>query len=96
MVSPAYQCDHLGVAPDKLKRIAAAIRKRREELGLTQEQVAYESGTSLRNYARIEAGTVNLRLLSLYRITAVLQTSPSRLLDAADNGSRAARRVSRS
>jgi predicted transcriptional regulator len=54
------------VATDKLKRLAAAIRKRREEVGLTQEAVAYESGTSVRNYARIEAGTVNIRALTLY------------------------------
>lgn len=71
MVRPAYRCDHFGVATDRLKRIAVAIRKRRQELGLTQEAVAYESETSVRNYARIEAGTVNLRILSFYRIATV-------------------------
>lgn len=96
MVSQAYQCDDSPVATDRLKRIAAAIRKRREELGLTQEMVAYESGTSVRNYARIEAGTVNLRVLSLYQIAAVLKTTPSRLLEASDDGSRQTRRVPRS
>lgn len=84
------------MATDRLKRIAAAIRKRRGELGLTQETVAYESGTSVRNYARIEAGTVNLRLLSLFQIAAVLNTPPSRLLDAADDGGRTARKTLRS
>ena len=95
MVSQAYRCDDSPVATDRLKRIAAAIRKRREELGLTQEMVAYESGTSVRSYARIEAGTVNLRVLSLYQIAAVLNTTPSRLLEAADDGPRPTRRVAR-
>jgi transcriptional regulator with XRE-family HTH domain len=88
MVSQTYRCDHHRVATDRLKRIAAAIRKRREELRLTQEMIAYESGTSVRNYARIEAGTVNVRVLSLYQIATVLKTTPSRLLDAADEPSR--------
>jgi DNA-binding XRE family transcriptional regulator len=95
MVSTAYRCHHLVVAIDRLKRIAAAIRKRREELGITQEAVAYESGTSVRNYARIEAGAVNPRVLSLYQIAAVLKTTASRLLDAAEDGGRGGRKVSR-
>jgi transcriptional regulator with XRE-family HTH domain len=76
------------VATDRLKRLAAAIRKRRSEVGLTQEQVAYESGTSVRNYARIEAGAVNVRSLTLYEIAAVLKTTPARLFDAADEPGR--------
>jgi len=82
------QCDHFGVATDRLRRLAAAIRRRRLELRLTQEHVAYESGTSVRNYARIEAGTVNVRSLTLYEIATVLKTTPARLFDAADEGSR--------
>lgn len=96
MVRQAYRCHHVGVATDRLKRIAVAIRKRREELGMTQEAVAYESGTSVRNYARIEAGAVNLRILSLYSIAAVLRTTPPRLMDAADETTRGARRHQRS
>lgn len=95
MVSQAYRCDDSPVATDRLKRIAAAIRKRREELGFTQEMVAYEGGTSVRNYARIEAGTVNLRVLSLYQIATVLKTTPPRLLEAADDSPRPARRAPR-
>jgi transcriptional regulator with XRE-family HTH domain len=96
MVRQALRCEDLAVATDRLKRIAAAIRKRREELRLTQEMVAYESGTSVRNYARIEAGTVNLRVLSLYQIAAVLKTTPQRLLEAADNSPRPTRRAAMS
>jgi transcriptional regulator with XRE-family HTH domain len=95
MVSRAYRCHHLVVATDRLKRIAVAIRRRREELELTQETVAYESGTSVRNYARIEAGAVNLRVLSLFQIAAVLKTTPSRLLDAAEESSKGSRRGGR-
>ena len=58
--------------------------------------VAYESGTSVRNYARIEGGTVNLRVLSLYQIATVLKTTPPWLLEAADDGPRQARRSPRS
>jgi transcriptional regulator with XRE-family HTH domain len=75
-------------SPNKLERLAAAIKHRRQELGLTQEALAYESGTSVRNYARIEAGTVNVRALTLYEIAAALRTSPARLFDAADEQGR--------
>jgi transcriptional regulator with XRE-family HTH domain len=79
------QCHHFGVATDRLRRLAAAIRRRRLELGLTQEHVAYESGTSVRNYSRIEAGTVNVRSLTLYELATVLETTPASLFDAADD-----------
>ena len=73
---------------DRLARLAAAIRARRQQVGLTQEQVAYESGTSVRNYARIEAGTVNVRALTLYEIANVLKTTAAALLDTADDRKR--------
>jgi transcriptional regulator with XRE-family HTH domain len=73
---------------DRLGRLATAIRNRRLEVGLTQEAVAYESGTSVRNYARIEAGTVNVRALTLYEIATVLKTTPGKLFDAAEETKR--------
>ena len=71
-----------------LDRLAGAIRARRLEVGLTQEQVAYESGTSVRNYARIEAGGANLRVLTLFEIASALRTSPTRLFEAAEEAGR--------
>lgn len=88
MVRQALRCDDLAVATDKLKRLASAIRKRRQEVGLTQEKVAFDSGVSVRNYARIEAGTVNVRVLTLYEVARVLGTTPGRLLDVTDETGR--------
>ena len=52
--------------------IAAHLRERRFELGLTQEQVAEAAGTSHTAISRLENGTHLPQLTTLRRITAVL------------------------
>ena len=52
--------------------IAAHLRERRFELGLTQEQVADAAGTSHTAISRLENGTHMPQLTTLRRIAAVL------------------------
>lgn len=52
--------------------IAAHLRERRFELGLTQEQVAKAAGTSHSAVSRLEKGTHIPQLPTLQRIAAVL------------------------
>ena len=56
----------------KTNPIAAHLRERRFELGLTQEQVAEAAGTSHTAISRLENGTQMPQLTTLRRIAAVL------------------------
>jgi DNA-binding XRE family transcriptional regulator len=56
----------------KTNPIAAHLRERRFELGLTQEQVADAAGTSHTAISRLENGTHLPQLSTLRRIAAVL------------------------
>jgi DNA-binding XRE family transcriptional regulator len=56
----------------KTNPIAAHLRERRFELGLTQEQVADAAGTSHTAISRLENGTHLPQLNTLRRIAAVL------------------------
>ena len=54
-----------------------AIRKRS---GLTQSEVAEAAGLSMRTYADIERGTVNMRVETLLRICRALNITPDDIL----------------
>lgn len=56
----------------KTSPIAAHLRERRCELGLTQEEVAKAAGTSHSAVSRLEKGTQIPQLPTLQRIAAVL------------------------
>ena len=56
----------------KTNPIAAHLRERRFELGLTQEQVATAAGTSHTAISRLESGTHTPNLATLQKIAAVL------------------------
>lgn len=56
----------------KANPIAAHLRERRFELGLTQEQVATAAETSHTAISRLESGTHMPQLTTLRRIAAVL------------------------
>ncbi len=56
----------------KTNPIAAHLRERRLELGLTQEQVADAAGTSHTAISRLEHGTHMPQLTTLRRIAGVL------------------------
>lgn len=61
------------------KRLAIVLRRRREQLGLTQEDVAAESGMATRRYQRIEAGEQNVTLETVARLLRVLRIPPKGL-----------------
>ena len=54
-----------------------AIRRR---TGLTQAEVAEAAGLSLRTYADIERGSVNMRVETVLRICQALHITPDELL----------------
>src|SRR5262249_8974405 len=56
----------------KTNPIAAHLRERRFELGLTQQEVAAAAGTSHTAISRLESGMHTPSLASLRRIAAVL------------------------
>lgn len=56
----------------EISPIAAHLRERRFELGLTQEEVATAAGTSHSAVSRLEKGTHIPQLPTLQRIAAVL------------------------
>lgn len=59
----------------------ARIRRQRERLGLTQEQLAFKVGHStVRALQRIEAGLTDMSITSMVRISEVLKIPPSSLL----------------
>lgn len=64
----------------KLVRLGAAIRARRKELGISQEELANTSGVERSNMGKIERGENNLSILNLARIAAALQCKAADIL----------------
>jgi transcriptional regulator with XRE-family HTH domain len=69
-------------------KLNAALGKRlvkvRKEKGLTQEQLAYESGIDRSYVGKIERGQVNLTIKKLYVLAHCLACTPSDLLPEVD------------
>jgi XRE family transcriptional regulator of biofilm formation len=64
------------------KRLSTVIRKRREELGLTQEQVAKAAKVTKNYVTMLESGKrKNPSLVILKRIAVVLDVPVGRLLE---------------
>lgn len=66
----------------KESRIPQILKRRREELGYTQQQVADETGMELRQYQRYEYGIqllTNARMKQGLRICAALELDPFEL-----------------
>lgn len=62
------------------RRVGAAIRARRLQLGLVQEAVAFEAGLSTRHYQLLETGLANPTLRTLHGISCVLDIAVEQLL----------------
>lgn len=60
--------------------VGGNIRRRRQELGLTQEQVALDAEIDLTYMGGIERGRRNPSLLVLVRVATVLNVAPAELL----------------
>lgn len=63
-----------------IKTLTTRLRKRRKELGLTQEDAAERIQIATRHYQKLEPGDLNLTLRTLCRLADALQTVASDLL----------------
>ena len=62
-----------------LKALGAALKRRRLELGLTQEDAAHAIGIAVRHYQKLEAGEVNVTVRTLVKVHVAFHI-PLRLL----------------
>jgi transcriptional regulator with XRE-family HTH domain len=69
-----------------LTRLGAALRRHREDLGLSQEQFAFQVELDRTYVSGIERGVRNPTVATLLRLTKALGVSPSALLKAAEKG----------
>lgn len=60
-----------------LQQLGAALRARREAMGLSQEAFADKVGMHRTYYSSIELGKKNITVKMLERVTKALQTKPS-------------------
>lgn len=65
------------------RRIGDAIRRRREELGLSQERAALIGGSARSYFAEVEKGKRNPTATNLVKIAAGLELTAAELLDRA-------------
>lgn len=63
-----------------VKRFGENVRAARKAKGWTQEDLAHESGLAPVQVSRIERGVREIRLTTLVRLVAALETSPSKLM----------------
>jgi transcriptional regulator with XRE-family HTH domain len=61
---------------------AANLRRLRHDLGLSQDDLAYEAGVSRSYLSQIEKGSYYASLKIIERIAKVLQVEPAELLQA--------------
>jgi transcriptional regulator with XRE-family HTH domain len=69
--------------------LGRAVKERRGELGLTQEEMANESGLDQRWISNVECGWRNPSLRSLRRLGEALDLSASQLLAQSERHERA-------
>ena len=60
-----------------------SLRQRRTRKRLTQEEVALESGVSLRYLQDLEAGNKMASINTVFRLARALETTPATLLNPA-------------
>ncbi|MEH8019837.1 helix-turn-helix transcriptional regulator [Rheinheimera metallidurans] len=69
---------------DLALQIGENIRKRRLEIGLSQDNLALTAEIDRSYIGRIERGSVNITIEMLYKISIPLQCDPKTLLPEAD------------
>ena len=78
-----------GADPELAAALGKAIHARRAELRRSQEDIAHESGMSIRQYQRLEAGeTVNALIGNVYAIAIALDLRLSELADRTERNIR--------
>jgi transcriptional regulator with XRE-family HTH domain len=65
--------------PDIRERFGFAVKTRREDLNLTQEDLAEKAGIHRTYLSDVERGTRNLSLINVERLAAALSMSLSEL-----------------
>lgn len=70
--------------PDVRERFGTAVKFRREELGLTQEDLADRAGIHRTYLSDVERGTRNLSLVNIERLAAALSLKMSELFAAVE------------
>lgn len=73
----------MAVTPTLQLALGRAVKARREELGLTQEQLALRGELQQRWISNVETGKRDLRYTSLRRLAPLLELSPAELMDRA-------------
>ncbi|MFH1371737.1 MAG: helix-turn-helix transcriptional regulator [Planctomycetota bacterium] len=63
-----------------LKSFGAVVRQRRQEMGLSQEELAAKAGLNRTYIGDIERGTRNVALVNIFRLALALEIKPSFLL----------------
>lgn len=66
---------------DLRKEVGQAIRARREDRSMTQEDVAYKADLSVRHFYQIETGAANPTLRTLHAIALALNVSIKDLIE---------------
>ena len=69
-------------------RLAAALRRLREEHGLSQEAVAHRAGITTNAYSRIELGQANPTWTTVLRIAGALEMTIAQLALRAEDEER--------
>jgi transcriptional regulator with XRE-family HTH domain len=64
-----------------LKLLASKLKEVRAKKGYTQEDLAYESGLSLSQIARIETCKINPTVSTIFQIARTLKVNVSELFD---------------
>lgn len=70
---------------DIRERFGFAVKMRREELGLTQEDLAHKAGIHRTYLSDVERGSRNLSLINIERLAAALAMSISELFRLAEH-----------
>jgi len=70
------------VSRQPLKALGSAVRRRRQELGLSQEKLAHAADCHQTWVSSLERGRRNPSVLSLLRIARALKTTPAELMRA--------------
>lgn len=72
--------------PDVRERFGFAVKVRREELGLTQEDLAERAGIHRTYLSDVERGTRNLSLVNIERLAEALALTMAELFAAVEAG----------
>ena len=69
-----------------LRAFGLAVRRRRKELGLSQERFAFDAEIDRTYVSGVERGVRNPTVKMVAKLAAALRTRPSRLFGAAERG----------